>query len=532
MEKQTYSFEDIFDLEALQKLMDALAQAFEVGIGVRTPSGERIIRDSFYLPFCANVIWQTEEGKRQCSRSDQEIITASYLEKSPYIRRCRSGGLIDAGIRIVIDGIHIATILVGQVRLEGESLTDDEYRQIAANIGVDEEVYLQKIHEFPVMSREKFERILEALTLIADQLSVLGYNNLHQKQRIGTLESNESVLQDLAEKDSLTGLWNRRKFEAVREMCEKTEEDVHVILISGDANNLKLMNDIFGHEAGDTMLRYIAKKLTTQAGDDWVVARCGGDEFHVLMRDVSMKVALDYCDRVSNNCKNDKRLNFPQSIAFGAAEWDRNSETMQECFQRADRLMYENKKRMKQKENLLDYVLEKLYDRCYIYRENIKAEMDMAWRFSLYMGLGGDRASQVRTAARYQDIGMIMLPENFVMRGRSRTPEEYEAVKKHVSNGYNMALQFENTHMIAEFILAAHENWDGNSYPKGLKGREIPLESQIIRIVNNYCNWVIPNAKKANIGRDAAIQKLQGYAGSMFDPEMVERFVAFLDKTP
>ena len=187
---------------------------------------------------------------------------------------------------------------------------------------------------------------------------------------------------------------------------------------------------------------------------------------------------------------------------------------------------------MKRKENLLDYVLEKLYDRCYIYRENIEAEMVISYQFALYMGLEGDRASQVRTASRYQDIGMIMLPENFVMRGRSRTPEEYEAVKKHVNNGYNMALQFENTHMIAEYILAAHENWDGNSYPKGLKGREIPLESQIIRMVNNYCNWVIPNAKKANISKEAAIQKLQGYAGSMFDPHMVEKFVAFLDKNP
>jgi len=532
MEKQTYTFEDIFDLKSLQKLMDALAQAFEVGIGVRTPMGDRIIRDSFYLHFCADVIWQTEEGRRQCCLSDQEIITASYREKSPYIRRCQSGGLTDAGIRIVIEGQHIATILVGQVRLEGEQLTDDEYREIARNLGVDEEVYLERIHEFPVMSKDKFDRILEALTLIADQLSVLGYNNLHQKQRIGTLESNESVLQTLAEKDSLTGLWNRRKFEAAREMCEMTGEDVHVVLISGDANNLKLMNDIFGHEAGDTMLRYIAKKLTTQAGDDWIVARCGGDEFQILMQDVSMKVALDYCDRVSNSCKNDKRLNFPQSIAFGAAEWHRNSETLQQCFQRADKLMYENKKKMKQQENLLDYILEKLYDRCYIYRENIAAEMDIAYRFARYIGLDEDRAAQVRTAARYQDIGLIMLPENFVMRGRSRTPEEYEAVKKHVNNGYNMALQFENTHMIAKFILAAHENWDGNSYPKGLKGMEIPLESQIIRIVNNYCNWAIPNAKKSNISKEAAIQKLQGYAGAMFDPDMVESFVAFLDKVP
>lgn len=530
MEKQTYEFEDIFDLDALQKLMDSLAKAFEVGIGVRTPAGERIIQDSYFFNFCSDVIWQTEEGKRQCCISDQEIITASYREHSPYIRRCRSGGLTDAGIRIVIEGRHIATILVGQIRLEGEQLTETEYREIAGRLGVDEEIYLQKMQEFPVMTREKFNHILEALTLIADQLSALGYMNLHQKQQIGRLESNESLLQTLAEKDELTGLWNRRKFEAAREVCQETDETVRVVMISGDANNLKLMNDIFGHDAGDTMLRYIAKKLTTQAGDDWLVARCGGDEFHVLMKDVSMKVALDYCDRVSNSCKNDKRLNFPQSIAFGAAEWHRDKETLQECFQRADMLMYENKKMMKQRENLLDYVLEKLFDRCYIYRENITAEMDISYRFAQYVGLDKDRASQVRTASRYQDIGLIMLPENFVMRGRSRTPEEYEMVKKHVFNGYNMALQFENTHMIADFILSAHENWDGNSYPRGLKGQEIPLESQIIRIVNNFCNWAIPNAKKANISREEAVQKLQGYAGSMFDPDMVEKFVAFLDK--
>lgn len=532
MEKKIYKFEDIFDLEALQRLMDALARAFEVGIGVRTPDGKRIIRDSFYVHFCANVIWQTEEGKEQCGRSDQEIIDASYREKSPYIRRCQSGGLIDAGICIEIEGRHIATILVGQVRLEEEQLTEEEYREIARGLEVDEEVYLQKIQEFPLKTREKFEQILEALTLIADQLSLMGYNNLHQKQRIGSLESKESMLQALAEKDTLTGLWNRRKFDASLRQIEEAEEPPRIALVSGDANNLKLMNDIFGHEAGDRMLRHIAKVMLTQAQEEWIVARCGGDEFHVLMQDVSLRVAQVYCDRVSNSCKNDRRLDFPLSIAFGAAEWNRDAETLQECFQRADKLMYEKKTKMKQQENLLDYILEKMYDRCYIYRENVAAEADLTYRFSLYLGLNEERASQVRTAAKYQDIGMIKLPENFVMRGPSRTPEEYEAVKGHVVSGYHMALQFENTHRVAEVILYAHENWDGNSYPKGLKGQEIPLESRIIRLVNNYCNWTVPNAKRANVSREVADQRLRDRAGVMFDPDMVDSFLAFLDKSP
>ena len=328
MEKQEYKIEDIFDLKALQKLMDALAQSFEVGIGIRNPSGGRIIRDSFYCTFCSEVIQKSKEGRRRCSLSDQEIIEAAFREKSPYICRCRSGGLIDAGIRIVIEGMHIATILVGQVRLAEEELTEEEYRETARSLGLEEELYLKKIQEMPVKTRDKFNNILEALSIIADQLSLLGYNNLHQKQRIGSLESKESMLQALAEKDALTGLWNRRKFEASWSVYEKKKDKMRISIVSGDANNLKLMNDIFGHEAGDKMLYYIANKMKTLARDEWIVARCGGDEFHVLMQDVTLKMAMNYCDRVSNSCKNDKRLNLPLSIAFGVAEWDRKSETL------------------------------------------------------------------------------------------------------------------------------------------------------------------------------------------------------------
>ncbi len=69
MEKQEYKIEDIFDLKALQKLMDALAQSFEVGIGIRNPSGGRIIRDSFYCTFCSEVIQKSKEAALQPIRS-------------------------------------------------------------------------------------------------------------------------------------------------------------------------------------------------------------------------------------------------------------------------------------------------------------------------------------------------------------------------------------------------------------------------------------------------------------------------------
>ena len=173
MEKEMYKAKDIFDLDALQKLTNALAQAFEVGLGVRTPSGERIVNDACYCRFCPEVIWKSEEGSRQCELSDMELITASD-EAGHCIYRCRSAGLVDAGIKIIIEGEHIASILVGQVRLAEDQLPEEEYRKIARKFGVDEELYLERLQEVPLKTKEKFEHIVNAMAIIADQLSVLG----------------------------------------------------------------------------------------------------------------------------------------------------------------------------------------------------------------------------------------------------------------------------------------------------------------------------------------------------------------------
>ena len=526
------AFNEIFDMERLQRLMNSLSKSLEVGLCIRSPQGERLTEDSVYCTFCQNVIQHSDLGKRQCEESD--VTLSAYKEKSPTICRCKSAGLMDAGINLMVDGVHIASMLVGQVRLRENELSEEEYRQIARSLKLDEDAYMEGLGKIPIISREKFENILETLTLVADQLSQLGYYNLQQKKKISALENAESTLQKdrewlqaLAERDNLTGLYNRAKFEAlVQEYGVQGHR--RICMVSGDANNLKLMNDIFGHEAGDMLLQAIAGKLTEIAKNSWLTARCGGDEFRVLLPDTELITAEDYCERVKRNCKSEKKLNLPLSIALGAAEWDSECESLQECFNRADKQMYENKALMKQEENVLDYILNKLYDTQYLQYEIVTKTASVAYDFAKHLGFDEEGARKVRLTAQYQDIGLIQLPEFMMIKGFSATSEEMSNRREHVAKGYQIALQFEQTRHVADFILCSHENWDGGGYPRRLKGQKIPLESRLVRVVDNYVYWVTYMMRGTNLTKEQAIARLRGQAGRMYDPDVVEWFISYL----
>lgn len=527
-------FEDIFDMDELQKLVDSLSKSFEVGMGIRTPKGDRLIYDCHFCDFCKNVIQKSTTGKKQCEESD--LTLSANTDGETHICRCKSAGLIDAGIKLTIGDVHIATILVGQVRLKENELSEEEYRNIAKSLNIDEKIYFEGLRKIPIVSRQKFESILASLTIIANQLSRLGYHNLLQKDTIMSFKTKESDWQKdkqqfkmMAEKDVLTGLYNRSKFEEVMSKIE-SESTGRVCLISGDANNLKLMNDIFGHEAGDFMLKSVAGKLQEAAKPGWYVARCGGDEYRVLMPDTSLEEAIAFCDRAAKNCKEAKALNLPISIALGAAEWDRENESIQECFNRADEKMYENKKLMKQKENLLDYILDKLYDRQYLKREIVEATVQKAYDFSVYLGFNKEGAQRVRTAAKYQDIGYIQLPETYVLNGQEIKADEQTQLKEHVNNGYKIALQFENTYKVAEIILYSHERWDGEGYPKGISGVQIPMESRLIRVVKKYMNLTMGNKDNAAISHEEAVKYMREFAGTKYDPDMLKWFIDYIEK--
>ncbi|MFW5740134.1 MAG: PocR ligand-binding domain-containing protein, partial [Myxococcota bacterium] len=113
------TFEDLFDLPAIQRLQDEFARATGVASIITRTDGAPITRASSFCRLCQDVIRGTEKGRQNCFRSDAEL--GRFRSDGPTVQPCMSGGLWDAGAAISVGGNHVANWLIGQVRDETQS---------------------------------------------------------------------------------------------------------------------------------------------------------------------------------------------------------------------------------------------------------------------------------------------------------------------------------------------------------------------------------------------------------------------------
>ena len=113
--------------------------------------------------------------------------------------------------------------------------------------------------------------------------------------------------------------------------------------------------------------------------------------------------------------------------------------------------------------------------------------------------------------------------------GQMLTPEDNAKIRAHVFHSNKLARYFEELYPIADILLHAHENWDGNGYPEQRMGSKSPVGSRIIRIVNNYVYWTNPTTLRANLSSEEAKKRLMNSSGKMYDPELVACFLDFLE---
>lgn len=136
---------------------------------------------------------------------------------------------------------------------------------------------------------------------------------------------------------------------------------------------------------------------------------------------------------------------------------------------------------------------------------------------------------KVKIAATFHDIGKIGIPDYILKKEGKLTQAEYEIMKTHPVIGCDVIKKIDGFNDISDIIRHHHERWDGNGYPDGLKGNEIPFGSQIISIADAFDAIISDRVYRKSKGINIAIKILNEERGKQFNPELVDLFIKNID---
>lgn len=136
--------------------------------------------------------------------------------------------------------------------------------------------------------------------------------------------------------------------------------------------------------------------------------------------------------------------------------------------------------------------------------------------------------SQIELAGLLHDIGMIGVAEDILNKSQKLTPEEFEQIKKHVDHSVKILEDIKQLYEVNKIIKYHHEYYDGNGYPCGLRGEEIPLGSRIIAVADAFDSMVSNRAYRQGLSPQEALGHIEERAGTQFDPHLVKLFKEIL----
>lgn len=333
----------------------------------------------------------------------------------------------------------------------------------------------------------------------------------------------------LSSHDSLTGVYNRRHFE--KELCKMDQAKKYPLsIIVGDVNGLKLVNDAFGHQQGDLILITIARLLQEVCGLDRVIARCGGDEFMVLLPETDEKVAQAYCEQIKQKCKEYASEPIQPSIALGTATKRDSDIDIDHILSDAEGKMYRNKllDSKSVRSAILSSLEATLHERTMETKDHAERMHHLCVDFGRFINLPDFEIGRLTILARLHDIGKIAIPDDILMKPGPLSTEEMAIIQTHPEIGFRIAHTSYELSFIAEEILCHHERWDGKGYPKGLQGEEIPMLSQILAIVDAYDVMTHDRVYKKAISQEEALEEISRHAGTQFNPALARTFVEWM----
>jgi len=341
----------------------------------------------------------------------------------------------------------------------------------------------------------------------------------------------EKEIRYLAYHDKLTGLYNRGFFEEEVQRID-VERSLPISIIIADLNGLKLTNDVFGHQAGDRLLRNFSDILKKVCRREDIVARWGGDEFTILLPETDNETAGRICERIQKECNECVKEPIVLSISIGYSTKNNANESLSDVLKTSENMMYRAK--LSESRKIRQLILDSLKDS--LFRRSIESEAHLnrvvllANKFAEYIGLNDKEMEELSLLSSLHDIGKVAIADQILMKAGELNHEQWNEVKSHSEKGYKIAVNHQELAHISDGILCHHERWDGMGYPQGLKEKDIPRISRILNIIDAYDVMTHNTVYKPAMPHKAAIEEVMNCSGRQFDPYYAGAFVDFMEK--
>ena len=335
-----------------------------------------------------------------------------------------------------------------------------------------------------------------------------------------------SEIEFLSLHDQLTGLYNRRYYSEELKRLD-TSRRWPMTLVMGDVNGLKIINDSFGHEAGDKLIRKTAEILKQCFRADDILCRYGGDEFIAILPNTDAPVAESIIRRIQQKIAENQPDRGILSVSFGLDTKTSENQPIHEVLKCAEDNMY--KKKMIDSPSVrgatINTVINTLFEKNSREEAHSKRVSDLATRLAVSLKLPSAQIDKVRTAGLMHDIGKIIVPDEVLDNPGSLTEVEQANIRKHPEIGYRILNCSPEMAELSQAILQHHERWDGTGYPNGISGKDIDICARIIAIADAYDAMTSSRPYRDALSAETAMSEILENADKQFDPELADIFV-------
>ncbi len=146
------------------------------------------------------------------------------------------------------------------------------------------------------------------------------------------------------------------------------------------------------------------------------------------------------------------------------------------------------------------------------------------------LGLSEEALEHLKYAAIFHDIGKIGIPDSILNKPGKLTTEEYEVMKTHPQRGADILTEIRFLAPVVPMVLHHQERYDGKGYPKGLAGKDIPIQSRIVAVLDAFDAMTSNRIYRTAPGKAFAVEELTRCSGTQFDSNVVRAFLEVLNE--